>query len=91
MGGGTPLTASTFIAGLVIGPIAIIVGLVCYWLRREIRDATVAYERKRLGDRTADSLSKWQTPFWVGVSAMGFVCIGVVMIVSGIVGLVRLS
>lgn len=85
---GEPLTTSTFVASIVIGAVVILLGTLFFVFRRGLRDLTVRWEKRALGDNAGNRLGRLQTPFWNGFAGIGAIVLGVVMIASGISGLV---
>lgn len=83
------VTQATIIPNIIIGSVIIVAGLIIYALRVPIYQRTVKFERRRFGDRAADSAEKLQSPGWVGFAGLSGVGLGIVMIVYGIVGIVQ--
>ncbi|MBN9633611.1 MAG: hypothetical protein J0I18_23935 [Actinobacteria bacterium] len=76
---------------LIIGPIVVIVGILVFIFRRQLRDMTVNAEKTAFGEKPGRALGQLQTPFWAGVAGIGGVAIGILMIIGGIVTLVSLN
>lgn len=73
---------------LIVGPIAIAIGVLVFIFRQTIRDWTVKSESGAVGDRAGDRLGQFQTPFWVGFAGLGGIVVGLTMLVGGVVVLV---
>ncbi|GAB3584009.1 hypothetical protein GCM10027406_29660 [Leifsonia lichenia] len=69
---------------LIVGPIAIVIGILVFVFRKPIRDSTVDSEGAALGKRAGERLGRLQTSAWVGVAGLGGVLVGVVMVVGGL-------
>lgn len=69
---------------LVVGSLALVIGIVVIVFRRRLRDFTVEGERTMFGRKVGDAAARMQSPFWVGVAGGGGVAIGFAMIVSAV-------
>jgi hypothetical protein len=83
------IEASTIVPNIVVGCVAILLGLFAFRFRRQIRDLTIWGERRALGDTAADKLAKTQTPFWTGFAGIWVVVLGLTMITYGVVGIIQ--
>jgi hypothetical protein len=83
--------SSTILPNLIVGGIAVLVGLMVIIFRRRIRDATVRFEKNVVGKQAADELAKLQTPFWVGIAGAGGIAIGLLMLASAALGAMQLG
>ena len=56
---------------LIIGPIVVLLGVLVFIFRRQLREMTVTAEKTALGEKPARAMGRLQTPFWVGVAGIG--------------------
>lgn len=77
----------TVLHNLIVGPIALIVGVVIICFRRPLRDWAAESQAGVFGRRVADTAAKLQSPFWVGFVGAVIVLMGIYMIASAIVTL----
>ncbi|MBZ4488068.1 hypothetical protein LQ938_11680 [Microbacterium sp. cx-55] len=82
---------STIIPNLVVGSIAVVLGILVMVFRRRLHAATAAIEHAIVGRRGAERLLRLQKPYWVGLAGFGSVMIGALMLFYGVVGLSQLS
>lgn len=75
---------SVVLPDLIVGPIALLAGILVFIFRRQIRDQTVSSEKTVLGEKRGGSFGRLQTPFWVGFAGLGGVAIGLLMITGGV-------
>ena len=83
------LNAATIIPNLIIGPIAVIGGILIVRFRKTLRDWVVSSEKNALGEERGNTLGLLQTPFWAGVTGVMIASIGLTMIGFGLVALVQ--
>ncbi|MFF1879810.1 hypothetical protein [Leifsonia sp. NPDC058230] len=74
----------TVLPNLIVGPIALCLGILVFIFRARIRDWTVDSQGAMFGHKTAETAGRLQTPIWVGVAGIFIAAIGVLMIVGGI-------
>jgi hypothetical protein len=81
---------STIVPNLIVGPAAILMGILVIGYRVKLWDFFVATERVMFGKKAGEGLGKLQTPFWVGFAGVGFVLLGCSAMSFGVVRLVQL-
>jgi hypothetical protein len=81
---------STIVPNLIVGPVAILMGILVVKYRVKLRNFFVGTERAIYGKKAVDGLGKLQTPFWVGFAGVGFVLLGCSALSFGVVRLVQL-
>lgn len=65
---------------LIFGIMALFIGAVAVWRRKQIYEATVRGEKRWFGRGIGELAERLQSPFWVGAAGAGAVLMGVVMI-----------
>jgi len=76
---------STVLPNLIVGPIALIVGVVVICFRRQLRDWAIESQAGIFGRRVADTAAKLQSPFWVGFVGAAIVLMGIYMVANAII------
>jgi hypothetical protein len=82
---------SIVLPNLIVGPIVVVVGIVVFLFRRQLRDMFLNAEKTVFGEKAARTMGQLQTPFWVGAVGILSAGMGVVTIVGAIVRLIALN
>lgn len=65
---------------LIFGVMALLIGAIAMWRRKQIYEATVRGEKRWFGKGIGEFLERLQSPFWVGAAGASGMLMGVVMI-----------
>lgn len=80
--------AGTEVANVVVGALAIALGIASIVYRRHIVELTARFQRQAWGDRMSRGAERWQSPFWIGFAGVLALCMGTVMVTLGALTLI---
>ncbi len=78
----------TEVANVVVGAVAIILGIIGIVARRQIFEASRRFQRSVLGERANRAAASSQSPRWVGVAGALGLGMGAVMVTLGVLTLI---
>ncbi|MBB2975063.1 hypothetical protein FHX49_000604 [Microbacterium endophyticum] len=82
--------SSTILPNLIVGCVAVAVGVLIVLFRRSAYRSIVARSKPSFV-RVAERVNRGRGPFWVGFAGAGGVLVGAVMLVWGFAGLSQLA
>ncbi|KTR78458.1 hypothetical protein NS234_03085 [Microbacterium oxydans] len=85
----TLVHAGTILPNLIIGLLALVLGMLTIRYRRRLNDAVYKNQKAMFGQRAARASAGRQTPFMMGVVGAGIVLVGLVMLAFATTGIIQ--
>ncbi|MBW9119323.1 hypothetical protein JNB63_04390 [Microbacterium trichothecenolyticum] len=80
----------TILPNLILGVLAVAVGIPIVIYRRGLFRATVR-NLEAVNRRSSKAVSRPSSPFWVGTAGVAFVVLGMIMVAGAVLGAVQLA